>query len=118
MIQSSFSCVSVDPNDRTDVGLCFNKLENKVLVGFARTTLNATSSDDCLRKCLTSWVQFKFVCASASYYKGTKNENENCILNSESRFTQENKFLSQPAGENVMYYDNLCAASELPGMKQ
>uniref|UniRef100_A0A7E4VYW4 ZP domain-containing protein n=1 Tax=Panagrellus redivivus TaxID=6233 RepID=A0A7E4VYW4_PANRE len=85
----------------------FDVHEQKILVGFAREVVPATSLQVCLSACLNAFDSFGFECESIMYYP----IDEECILNTEDRLDRPDLFVDE-VEDTVIYMDNNCAGSQ------
>jgi hypothetical protein len=83
----------------------FEEDPQKILIGQNRQTIDATSVQDCMQKCLDSQKNYGFVCKSGMYfYEGNQ---LNCILNTESKSTKPDLFTDAQV-DKVTYFEPGC----------
>ncbi|EJW75246.1 PAN domain-containing protein, partial [Wuchereria bancrofti] len=82
-----------------------NRFPQMILVGFAEAVVTARSFMRCFENCLKSRQLFAMNCTSALYFY--EELEQNCILNSENRQTQENLFVEENT-DIVDYFEISC----------
>ncbi|VDK64312.1 unnamed protein product [Anisakis simplex] len=78
-------------------------VSNHILVGHVIEVTDAPSLTDCVIACLRAEEEFGFACKSAMWYPN--DEDQNCLLNSESRDTQPDVFVAEDPDVEMIYLD-------------
>uniref|UniRef100_A0A914EN27 Apple domain-containing protein n=1 Tax=Acrobeloides nanus TaxID=290746 RepID=A0A914EN27_9BILA len=81
----------------------FGSVLNHILVGQVLEVTDAKSIKECVISCLKAEQQFGFVCRSAMWYPN--DDDQNCLLNTESRITTPEVFMPEDQGVNVVYFE-------------
>ncbi|VBB33797.1 unnamed protein product [Acanthocheilonema viteae] len=92
-------CLKDAPSECADSR--FLKVEQSVIIGYAKNVSMARSIEECIEQCLTEHFQ----CRSAMYFY-TEGE---CITNTESAMTQPTSFAREES-DKVIYIQNGCPA--------
>ncbi|KAL3981804.1 PAN domain family protein [Acanthocheilonema viteae] len=74
-----------------------------ILVGHVMEVIDASSLKECMTACLQAEQEFSFVCHSAMWYPN--DEDQNCLLNTESRETHPNVFVAEDQGVRMFYFE-------------
>uniref|UniRef100_A0A0R3S3W6 Apple domain-containing protein n=1 Tax=Elaeophora elaphi TaxID=1147741 RepID=A0A0R3S3W6_9BILA len=74
-----------------------------ILVGHVMEVIDATSLTECMATCLHAEQEFSFVCRSAMWYPN--DEDQNCLLNTESRETHPDVFIAEDQGVRMFYFE-------------
>ncbi|VDM26232.1 unnamed protein product [Toxocara canis] len=78
-------------------------VDNYILVGHVLEVADAATFTECVVACLRAEEEFGFVCKSAMWYP--VDDDQNCLLNSESRATQPHVFVAEDQGVQMLYFD-------------
>ncbi|VDN19195.1 unnamed protein product [Gongylonema pulchrum] len=74
-----------------------------ILVGHVMEVVDVSSLRECQIACLRAEQQYSFKCRSAMWYPN--DVDQNCLLNSESRETQPNVFVTEDQGVRMLYFE-------------
>lgn len=99
---------------RTLVEGCNDVLEQipgMILVGYAGAVTTETGYAECIRTCLSSQQLFGFECLSGQFFSDS--DEQNCILNEESRNTKPS-MINFNGNEKVYYFDFECKNRRSP----
>nr|CAD2142601.1 unnamed protein product [Meloidogyne enterolobii] len=98
--------VCVDKNILKDeTRRTFVAIPGYILVGHVQEVSNAGSLSECLKACLSASVDYGFTCKSLMFYPS--DQEQNCLMNSESRHTQSDVFVPEEQNVEFMIYLDL-----------
>ncbi|EYB98854.1 hypothetical protein Y032_0127g1383 [Ancylostoma ceylanicum] len=81
---------------------------NHILAGFVEQVEDAYGVEQCIAACYMALKQYGFHCMSAMWYPLDKEQN--CLLNGESRKTQQKLFIAEDTGHQMIYFEHPDAA--------
>ncbi|KAI1716605.1 PAN domain-containing protein [Ditylenchus destructor] len=90
-----------------------NAILGHILVGHVQEVIDARTLLDCQLACLRSETEYGFVCRSAMWYP--TDEDQNCLLNSESKSTQPDVFVPEDQGVTMIYFEMAKEDSAIKG---
>ncbi|CAG9539524.1 unnamed protein product [Cercopithifilaria johnstoni] len=94
-------CLPANPADATEK--LWPTVLDHILVGHVMEVIDAPSLTECMTACLQAEQEFSFVCRSAMWYPN--DEDQNCLLNTESRETHPNVFVAENQGVRMFYFE-------------
>uniref|UniRef100_A0A914HZM5 Apple domain-containing protein n=1 Tax=Globodera rostochiensis TaxID=31243 RepID=A0A914HZM5_GLORO len=74
-----------------------------ILVGHVQEVFNAVSLSECIKACLIAESSYGFVCKSMMFYP--TDTDQNCLMNSESRYSQSEVFVPEDQNVHMLYVD-------------
>ncbi|CAK5082198.1 unnamed protein product [Meloidogyne enterolobii] len=83
----------------------FVAIPGYILVGHVQEVSNAGSLSECLKACLSASADYGFTCKSLMFYPS--DQEQNCLMNSESRHTQSDVFVPEEQNVEFMIYLDL-----------
>ncbi|RCN47857.1 hypothetical protein ANCCAN_06051 [Ancylostoma caninum] len=95
---------------------------NHILAGFVEQVEDAYGVEQCIAACYMALKQYGFHCMSAMWYPLDKEQSlilgyspsvqvfQNCLLNGESRKTQQKLFIAEDTGHQMIYFEHPDAA--------
>ncbi|CAD5221665.1 unnamed protein product [Bursaphelenchus okinawaensis] len=81
----------------------FDAVPSYILVGHVQEVTDATTLVQCQIDCLQAQEKYGFRCRSAMWYPA--DADQNCLLNSENKFTQPTVFVPEDEGVIMFYFD-------------
>ncbi|KAL3095263.1 hypothetical protein niasHS_007362 [Heterodera schachtii] len=96
-------CLDASLSRGDDKRRVFSAAIGHILVGHVQEVFNAGSLSECIKACLMAESSYGFRCKSLMFYP--TDADQNCLMNSESRFTQSDVFVQEDQNVHMLYVD-------------